>query len=99
MDNSLHAYIIEKAANRYIRDFFEHYGKYYEVLFAWEDCDRNSTILAVQQHRAILKALLKKDRRAARRAMADHIRNNHAFLKSVGPESVRVTAKGIVVKN
>jgi DNA-binding GntR family transcriptional regulator len=98
MDNSLHAYIIENARNRYIRDFFEHYGKYYEVLFAWEDCDHDSAVLAVRQHRAILKALLKKDWPAARRAMTDHIRNNHAFLKSIGPDSVRVTSTGIVVK-
>ena len=99
VDNTLHRYIIEKSQNRYIRDFFEHYGKYYEILFAWEDYDRDSAILAVRQHRAILKALLRGDRQAARKAMADHIHNNHTFLKSVNPAKIRVTEQRIVVKN
>ena len=98
-DNSLHRYIIERSRNRYIRDFFEHYGKYFEILFAWEDCDRASAILAIRQHRAIIKALLACDRSAAKKAMSDHIRNNHAFLKSINPADIRVTKQRIILKN
>jgi DNA-binding FadR family transcriptional regulator len=98
-DNSLHRYIIEKSQNRYIRDFFEQYGRYYEILFAWEDCDRNSAVLAVRQHRAILKALLAGDRLAAKKAMADHIRNNHTFLRSINPADIRITKHRIVLKS
>jgi DNA-binding GntR family transcriptional regulator len=99
VDNTLHRYIIEKSQNRYIRDFFEHYGKYYEILFEWEDYDLDSAIMAVRHHRAIIKALLRGDRKAAKKAMADHIRNNHTFLKGVNPAKIRVTEQRIVVKN
>lgn len=98
-DNSLHQYIIEKSQNRYIRDFFEHYGRYYEILFAWEDCDCDSAILAVRQHRAILKALLAGDRSVAKKAMADHIRNNHTFLRNINPADIRITKNRIVLKS
>ena len=91
VDNSLHSYIIEKARNRYIKDFFEHYGKYYEILFDWEDSNKKSAIRAAKQHRAILRALLKKDWRAAKKAMVYHIRNNHEVLKNINPENITFT--------
>lgn len=82
IDNSLHCYLIEKSQNRYIRDFFEHHGKYYEVLFACEDMDRKSAVTAVAQHRKILKALLNKDWRKARKALSEHIHTNHVVLNA-----------------
>ena len=81
IDNSLHAYFIEKADNYYIRDFFERHGRYYAVLFDWESLDRGAAIEAVQQHRDILEAILADDRHAAAQALDFHIRNNHSVLK------------------
>jgi DNA-binding GntR family transcriptional regulator len=79
-DNSLHGYLIEKSRNPFIADFFDRHGKYYDVLFNWESLDRKAQIQAVQQHREILEALLRRDRAAAGRALENHIRNNHPIL-------------------
>lgn len=83
IDNSLHSYIIEKSGNPYIRDFFERQGKYYEILFDWEDQDREIAVETVRQHRQILEALLKKDWHAARAALSWHIRFNHPVLSRI----------------
>ncbi len=80
VDNSLHAYLIEKADNQYIGDFFDRHGKYYEAIFMWELGDRDSAIETVRQHRAVLEALLARDREAARKALIAHIRFNHPML-------------------
>jgi len=63
-DNSFHTYIIRRAGNRYISSFFKRYGQYYELLFEWEACDRESEILACGQHRRILQALMARKRRS-----------------------------------
>ena len=83
IDNSLHAYIIDKAGNVYIKSFFKQQSSYYDVLFDWEDQDRETAIETVRQHRDILQALLDKDRRAARKALSYHIRNNHPVLSQI----------------
>ena len=62
IDGSLHGYLIEKADNSYIRDFFCRHSRYYEILFHWESLDREAAIAAVRQHRTILEALLGRDR-------------------------------------
>jgi DNA-binding GntR family transcriptional regulator len=85
-DNSLHAYFIEKSDNRFISDFFDRHGKYYDVLFSWESLDREAQIQAVQQHREILQALLRRDRGAAERALKNHIHNNHPILLANRPK-------------
>jgi DNA-binding GntR family transcriptional regulator len=51
------------------------------------------------QHRAILKALLAGNRSAAKKAMADHIRNNHTFLKNINPANIRISKQRIILKN
>jgi DNA-binding GntR family transcriptional regulator len=79
-DNSLHAYLIEKSKNPYIADFFDRHGKYYDALFEWENLDREAQVQEVRHHREILEALMRRDRPAAERALADHIRNNHPVL-------------------
>lgn len=89
-DNSLHAYLVEKSGNPYIAEFFERHGKYYAVLFDWEALDHAVRLQTVQQHRAILEALLRRDRDAAEQSLADHIRNNHPILK----ESFRGKSSG-----
>ncbi|QDT90420.1 GntR family transcriptional regulator [Gimesia algae] len=83
IDNSLHEYLIEKAGNYYIKDFFQRQGRYYDILFDWEDQDRETAIETVRQHRAILTALIKKDWRAARKALSYHIRDNHPILSKI----------------
>jgi len=79
-DNSLHAYLVEKSKNPFIADFFDRHGKYFDVLFNWESLDRKAQLQAVQQHREILEALLRRDRAAAERSLENHIRNNHPIL-------------------
>jgi len=83
VDNSLHAYIIVQARNPYIQDFFDRHGRYYEILFAWEDLDEEALLEAIQQHRQILEAILRKDWDSARAALAWHIRSNHPVLRSL----------------
>jgi DNA-binding GntR family transcriptional regulator len=85
-DNSLHAYLVEKSRNPFIADFFDRHGKYFDVLFNWESLDREAQIQAVEQHRAILEALLRRDRTAAERALENHIRNNHPILLATPPK-------------
>lgn len=83
IDNSLHEYLIEKAGNYYIKDFFQRQGRYYDILFDWEDQDRKTAIETVRQHQAILTALIKKDWRSARKALSYHIRDNHPILSKI----------------
>jgi len=89
IDNSLHAYIIDKAENDYIKGFFERQGRYYELLFDWEDEDRATAIETVEQHRDILESLLKKDWKSAQRALSHHIRTNHPILSRIVPRAER----------
>lgn len=94
IDNGLHAYIVEKAGNAYITDFFDRHGAYYDILFDWEDQDRDTAIETVRQHRDILSALLKKDWRAARKALSYHIRCNHPILGKIVPKDMRTNGDG-----
>jgi DNA-binding GntR family transcriptional regulator len=82
-DNSLHAYIIEQAGNPYISDFFERHGRYYAILFEWEDQNEAAAVQAVEQHRQILSAILRQDWEAARSLLAWHIRSNHPVLGKI----------------
>lgn len=87
-DNSLHAYVIERAGNPYISDFFERHGRYYGILFEWEDQNAEAALQAVEQHRQILEAILRKDWESARSLLAWHIRSNHPVLtKLVGRDT------------
>lgn len=83
IDNSLHEYLIVKAGNYYIQDFFQRQGRYYNILFDWEDQDRETAIETVRQHQSILNALIKKKWSTARKALSYHIRNNHPILSKI----------------
>jgi len=83
IDNSLHGYLVEKAGNWYIQDFFERHGHYYGILFDWEDQDRATAIATVAQHREILTNLLDRKWQRARRALSSHIRENHPILSQI----------------
>jgi DNA-binding GntR family transcriptional regulator len=80
VDESLHDYFIAKAGNGYIREFFERQGRYYRLLFEWEDHAPEVAIETIRQHREILTALLEKNWSAARRALSHHILENHPIL-------------------
>ena len=83
IDNSLHEYLIEKAGNYYIQDFFQRQGRYYDILFDWEDLDLETAIETVRQHQSILNALIKKEWSTARKALSYHIRDNHPILSKI----------------
>ncbi len=95
VDESLHAYLIEKAGNPYIEDFFRRHGPYYAVLFHWEDHDRRIALQTVRQHRAILRALLERNRRQARRLLSHHIRHNHPILGRLSQEVAKSGGDGV----
>lgn len=86
IDNSLHAYFIELAGNPYITDFFQRQGRFYDILFDWEDQDRETAIETVRQHREILEAVRDRKWTAARKALAWHIRCNHPILSRIAPK-------------
>jgi DNA-binding GntR family transcriptional regulator len=83
IDESLHDYLVATAGNAYIQDFLDRQGRYYRLLFRWEDHDRKTATETVRQHRAILTSLLEGDLVAARLALSHHIRNNHPILGRV----------------
>lgn len=98
VDHSLHAYIIERAGNPYIKDFLERHGRYYNLLFDWEDQDRQTAVDTVRRHHKILNALLDRDMETAREALSRDIRCNHQKLdelaaKAMPPEHLIATAK------
>ena len=68
LDNDLHRYMIEKAGNSYIRDFFERYGAYYTTVFDFAAPETHIVSGMARQHRAILKALIDRDWPKAREA-------------------------------
>lgn len=83
LDNTFHGEMIRLADNRYISEFFERHGRYFDIVFAWEAQNRQAMIQAVGQHRRILKCILKRDLPRAESALVDHIHNNHPILKEV----------------
>ena len=96
IDETMHEYFVAKAGNSYIRDFFERQGRYYRLLFEWEDHEPEVAVETIRQHREILTALLEKDWSSARRALSHHILENHPILgkRVADGESGRVWEKG-----
>jgi DNA-binding GntR family transcriptional regulator len=74
LDNRLHRYLIEKAGNRYIRDFFDRHSTYYSALFDYAAPKTKVVEAMAGQHRTILQALIDGNWDAARQALAEHIR-------------------------
>lgn len=83
IDNRLHAYIVEKADNYYITDFFSRHEPFFRILFEWEGEDRLAAEETVIQHRAILGALLNRDKAAAVDSLKEHINYHHPVLKDI----------------
>jgi DNA-binding GntR family transcriptional regulator len=80
LDNDLHRYIVDKADNRYIRDFFDRHGPYHSALFDYAAVGAAVVAEMAGQHRRILRALIDRDWPAARRALSEHIRAQEPVL-------------------
>jgi len=83
IDESLHSYIIRLSGNTYIKDFFARQGRYYDLLFKWEDHDRDTAVETVRQHREILMNLIERNEESAQKSLSYHILNNHPILSQI----------------
>lgn len=83
VDESLHEYLVTTSGNAYIKDFFERQGRYFRMLFRWEDRDESAAIEAIHQHREVVTALLNQDWPQARKALSHHILTNHPVLMTM----------------
>ena len=83
LDNDLHRYLIEKADNRYLTDFFDRHGSYYAALFDYAALGASVVAEMSAQHRRILRSLLARDWPAARRALSQHIRAQEPVLQKM----------------
>lgn len=91
LDNRIHAYLIEKAGNFYLRDFFERHGEHYMLLFEQAALEARVVAEMAEQHRAILHALIDQDWGRAQQALVHHIRSQlpvmHKLLAEMAAES------------
>lgn len=83
LDNQVHRYLVERAGNRYIRDFFERHGTYYTTLFDFAAPQTQVVARMARQHRAILRALIARDWPRARLALAHHIRTQQPIVQAL----------------
>ena len=89
LDNRLHAYLVEKARNRYLADFFERHGLYYTTLLDHAAPAAQVVAEMARQHRAILRALLAQDwPRARRTAAAPHPGPATDHRNAAGPAEI-----------
>ena len=82
VNDDIHGYLIEQADNQHICDFMDRHMRFFSVLFTWEGSDRQAAIETVHQHWAVLDALLERDRRAAKKALLEHLDYGHSLLRS-----------------
>jgi len=82
-DNDLHVYIVLKSKNLFIKDFFDRYRSYNDVLLRWEQRDREAGVVSVRQHRQILEALIRRDWAEAERVLIEHIRHSQTGVKEL----------------
>ena len=80
-DNGLHRYWVDRSQNRYIRDFFDRHGAYYAALLDYAAIGEPLLSELAGQHRAILEALLRRQWRRARAALAHDIRRLRPILR------------------
>ncbi|WP_166825549.1 GntR family transcriptional regulator [Thalassoroseus pseudoceratinae] len=99
LDNHFHHYIIKKSGNRYIRDFFAHYGGYFRALFDFAALGGDVIAEMAAQHREILEAALAKRWSTARAALANHIRAQESAVRRIlkllqeNPEQLNLLAE------
>lgn len=83
LDNDLHGYLVAKAGNPYIRDFFDRHGTYYTTLFDYAAPEARVVKQMARQHRKILRALIAQDWPRARRELAHHIRAQRPIVETL----------------
>ncbi|WKD48142.1 GntR family transcriptional regulator [Microbulbifer spongiae] len=75
LDFDLHDYWIERCGNRYISEFFKRYSPFYNTLFNCAVIDETVKREMAREHCDILKCLLDKNWRGARKALSQHIQD------------------------
>ena len=80
LDNHLHREWIERANNRYLREFFDQHSVYYDTLFNRAVLDEETVARRASEHREILEALLANDLPAAKAALSKHIRDQRKHV-------------------
>ena len=106
IDNSLHAYWVERSENRYVLDFFQRHHAYFSALVTHTTVKRKDVDESREGHRRILEALLRQDWNAARDELIVDIQRLRPLLQatikrlSSGEESEptrEVRTQGLVV--
>jgi DNA-binding GntR family transcriptional regulator len=83
LDNHLHRYLVEKAGNAYIRDFFDRHSAYYTTLFDFAAPEMHVVSAMARQHRAILSSLIDQNWTRARETLARHIRDQRPIVQEL----------------
>lgn len=99
LDNRLHAYFIETAGNRYIRDFFERHGGYYNQVFDLAAPELQVVQAMAEQHRRILRAAIDERWLEAKAEMAEHIRAQLPIVSRLIKQSTKELRKESFAEN
>jgi DNA-binding GntR family transcriptional regulator len=83
LDNDLHAYLIARSGNVYIREFFDRNGTYYSTLFDFAAPETSVVDAMAAQHRDVLLALIARNWPRARRALAHHIQAQEPIVREL----------------
>ncbi|MBD3673191.1 MAG: GntR family transcriptional regulator [Planctomycetaceae bacterium] len=83
IDNNLHRYFIGLADNRYITEFFQRYGAFYQPLFDYAALGGDVLGEMASHHREILESLIKGEEQPAREALSRHIRAQYSAVLKV----------------
>lgn len=83
LDNRMHGYWIGLCGNRYIQNFFERDGAYYATIFDHAGLDPAAIDRMVDQHRAVLDALIAKDLPRALTTLSNHILGQRANVAAM----------------
>ena len=92
LDNRLHRYWIDLVENRYLSEFFDQNGIYFEMLFDKAVLDRETVARRAAEHVNILNGLLADDLEEAKLHLSAHIsdQRDHVsrFLEETGTASI-----------
>ncbi|XZE55322.1 GntR family transcriptional regulator [Planctomycetaceae bacterium SH139] len=99
LDNRLHEYFIDTAGNRYIRDFFERHGGYYNQVFDLAAPELQVVQAMAEQHRRILRAAIDDQWLEAKAAMAEHIRAQLPIVSRLIQQSTKELGKEAFAEN
>jgi DNA-binding GntR family transcriptional regulator len=83
LDNDLHRYLVEKAGNGYISDFFDRHGAYFTAILDFAAPETRVVAAMAREHRSILRALIDGDWPRAREALARHIRGQRPVVRDL----------------